>query len=180
MKYVFLIATLCLMLAVSGSAQTVADTPASREDVEKYFLAVHSRETNRQVMRAMSTPLHQMIHDIYLKGQDSLPPDFEEQMNRFMDNLLAEMSFDKLEDKMIPLYQRHFTQGDLAALSEFYSSPTGQKVLKEMPSIVADSMQFTTPIMREQLDKMRERVEQQVAQLKQSVKPQEKNSTTRN
>jgi uncharacterized protein len=62
-------------------------------------------------------------------------------------------------DDMIPVYQRHLSRSDVAAMSTFYTSPTGQKLLREMPAIVADSMQAMTPRMQMMMEEMRERVQ---------------------
>jgi len=67
---------------------------------------------------------------------------------------------------MVPTYQKHFTKGDIDALTAFYSAPTGQKILKEMPAIMSEAMETMMPIMRRSLDRMTEGVQQQVAQMK--------------
>jgi hypothetical protein len=171
MKRFWVIATLCLALATPLIAQTTSDTPATREEVEHYMQVMHSCELNQQMLVAMTKPLHQMVGDIYAKDRDNLPSDFEPRMNQFLDDMLHEFSFDKVQEKPIPLYQKHFTAEDLNALAAFYSTPTGQKVLKEMPSLMADSMQITMPIMREQIDRMSRRMQDQIAQMKESTRP---------
>jgi membrane glycosyltransferase len=49
-----------------------------------------------------------------------------------------------------------------------------------MPSIIADSTQVTMPIYREQLDKMLSRLQDQMAQMKQTTKPGQKSSASQN
>ncbi len=66
---------------------------------------------------------------------------------------------------MVPAYQKHFTKGDMDALIAFYSTPTGQKVLRELPAVTAEGMQAMMPIMRKSVDKMTERAENEVAQM---------------
>ena len=39
-------------------------------------------------------------------------------------------------------------------MSVFYSSPTGQKLMKEMPAMTAESMQAAGPRMQAMMDKM--------------------------
>jgi hypothetical protein len=179
MKRFLFFATLCLALAASAVAQTT-DPPATKEEVEQYLQLMHSREMFQQTLDAMSKPLHQMIHEQYLKDQDKLPADFEARMNRFMDEMMHGLPFDQIQQKMIPVYQKHFTQGDLNALVAFYSSPTGQKLLKEMPAIMADSMQVTMPVVREHMEKVTQRLQDQIAQMKQTAKPGQKSSASQN
>lgn len=48
----------------------------------------------------------------------------------------------QLTDRMVPIYQRHFTADEVAGLLKFYRSPLGQKVIAEMPSTMAEGMQI--------------------------------------
>jgi uncharacterized protein len=44
-------------------------------------------------------------------------------------------------DAIVPIYQKHLTKADLEALTQFYGSPVGQKILNEMPAILSESME---------------------------------------
>jgi hypothetical protein len=46
----------------------------------------------------------------------------------------------------------------------FYSTPTGQKVLRELPATMAEGMQAMQPIIQKRMNGMMERVQQEVAQ----------------
>lgn len=165
MKNFFILATLCFGLAIPAFSQQGSDAPATKEDVEKYLQAIHSHEMMKQMAEAMSKPMHKMVHEQYLKDKDKLPADFEDRMNKIMDNMMKEMPFDEMMDAMIPTYQKHFTTGDMEALTAFYSAPVGQKVLRELPSIMSESMESMMPILRKNIEHMTEQVQQQVAQM---------------
>ena len=165
MKRFLIAALLCLAFSANGLAQQTPDqNPASKEDVERYLDVVHSHEMMKQMMEAMVKPMHQMVHDEYLKDKDKLPADFEAETNKFMDDMFRNMPMDDMMQAMVPVYQKHFTKGDIDALVVFYSSPTGQKVLREMPAIVAESMQTMMPIMRTYVEGMQARLQQQIAE----------------
>lgn len=157
--------TCCFAFALSLSAQqTVNDSPASKEDIERYLDVIHSHDMMKQVMQAMSKPMHDMVHEQFIKSRDRLPPDFEARMNGVMDDMFNNMPVDEMMQAMVPVYQKHFTHVDIDALIAFYSSPTGQKVLREMPAITAEAMQSMMPIMRKQMDAMTQRVQEEVAE----------------
>src|SRR5690242_7492736 len=165
MRRSMMLLTSFIVFALSVNAQqTAADTPASKEDVEKYLQVVHSTDMMKQVMQAMSKPMHEMVHQQFLKDQDKLPPDFEVRMNRIMDDMLNTLPLDEMMQAMVPVYQKHFTRGDLDSLIAFYSTPVGQKILREMPAISAEAMQSMMPIMRKQMDAMTQRAQQEVAE----------------
>jgi hypothetical protein len=47
---------------------------------------------------------------------------------------------DEIIDRLIPLYDQHFTADDLQAYIDFYSSPKGKKLLTEIPSLMKESV----------------------------------------
>jgi hypothetical protein len=171
----FSAAILCLALSLTSVAQTAADAPASQEDIQRYLEVMHSHEMMQKMVDAMAKPVHQMIHEQALKDKDKLPPDFEERMNKIMDDMFRDMPWNEMMQAMIPSYQKHFTKGNIEDLIAFYSTPTGQKVLREMPAIMADAMQSMMPIMRRYVEKMQNRVQDETAQmLRESKKPGKK------
>jgi len=166
MKHVLIGVIFCLSFACSGLAQdTGANAPASKEDVERYLQAVHSQDMMRKMMDAMVKSMQQMTHDRYLKDKDKLPADFEARPNKMMDDMMKNMPFDEMIQAMVPTYQKHFTKGDMDGLLAFYNSPTGQKLLREMPAITAEAMTALMPIMRQHMDVMTRRLQQQTDEM---------------
>jgi hypothetical protein len=162
----FLIAAiLCAALSFTGLAQTATDAPAAKEDVERLFQAMHSHDMMLKMVEAMSAPMHQAAHDQCERDKDKLPADCEERINKLLDGMMKEIPFDQMMQAMVPAYQKHFTKGDMDALIAFYSTPTGQKVLQELPAVTAEGMQAMMPIMRKSVEKMTERAEQEVNQM---------------
>ena len=181
MKRILTIATLCLAFCLTGLAQqNAADAPATKEDVQKYLDVLHSHDMMEQMIEAMSKPMHQMMHEQYLKEKDKLPADFEARMNAIMDDMMKKMPFDEMMEAMIPSYQKHLTKGEIDALVAFYSSPTGQKVLREMPAIVADAMSAAMPIVQRQIGEMTQHVQEQIAEMMKEMRPGKKPASTRN
>jgi hypothetical protein len=183
MKRMLLALTACLVFALSGVAQqSPADAPATKEDVQKYLEVMHSREMMTKMMDAMSKPMHQMMHEQYLKDKDKLPADFEARMNKIMEDYMKNLPIEEMLQAMIPAYQKHLSKGDIDGLVTFYSSPTGQKLLQELPAITAEATQSMIPLMRKQIDLMTERLQEQVAQMKKEsgVKPPAKSPASPN
>jgi hypothetical protein len=117
----------------------------------------------------MSKPLHQMVHEQYLKDKDKLPADFEARMNKRLDEYFKDLPWDDILNSMVPVYQKHLTKGDMEALTAFYATSTGQKLLKEMPQILAESMQNVMPLMRKHIDTLNQRMQEDIqAMLKES------------
>jgi hypothetical protein len=182
-KRFFPVIAFCFVFVKVGAAQqSPVDPPASKEDIERYLQVMHSREMMTKMMDAMVTPMHQMMHEQFLKDKEKLPPNFEERMNRIMDDYMKKLPLEEMLEAMVPAYQKHLTKGDIDALVAFYSSPTGQKLIQEMPAMAAEAMQAMMPLMRKQLDEMTRRIQLEVAEMLESskVKPGQKSPPTPN
>jgi hypothetical protein len=180
----YVLATIALLGAssIGFAQQEPGDSPATKEDVQKYLEVMHSREMMSKMIDAMTKPMHQMMHEQYEKDKDKLPADFEARMNKVLDDYMKNFPWDEMLQAMVPVYQKHFTKGDIDHLVAFYSTPTGQKVVRELPAISAEAMQSMMPVLRQRLDVMTRDVQQQVAQMiKQSeAKPGQNPPTSKN
>jgi hypothetical protein len=72
------------------------------------------------------------------------------------DQMFDNMPWDEIMQAMVPAFQKHFTKGDMDNLVAFYSTPTGEKLLREMPAIMAESMQDMMPIMTKYIDTVKQ------------------------
>jgi len=60
----------------------------------------------------------------------------------------------------VPVYQKHFTNGDINNLIAFYSTPTGQKFLHEMPAVTAETMRAIYPRIQAEVEAALKRAEE--------------------
>lgn len=175
MRRILLATALCLSTPLLGLAQQTTqnafDAPATKEDIQKYLEVMHSREMMAKMVDAMSAPLHKMLHEQYLKDKDKLPPDFEERTAKMMDDSMKSFPWDEILNSMVPVYQKHFTKGDVNALVAFYSTPTGQKILRDMPAVMQEAMENMMPLMQKHMEAMKARAQQEVAQMMKDYKP---------
>ena len=166
MKKILVAVALCFILCLPVVAQqNPADQPATKADVERYLDAIHSHDMLNQMVEAMAKPMHNMVHEQYLQDKDKLPPDFEERMTKMMDDMLKNIPWDDMMKATVPVYQKHLTKGDIDALVAFYSSPTGQKMLHEMPALMAESMEAMMPIIQGHITNVTTRMQTEMADM---------------
>jgi hypothetical protein len=173
MKRFLIGAVVCLAFAASAAAQqSAANTPATKQDVEKLLQVMHMHQTMQRMAEAMSKPMHRMVHEQYLKEEKKckFPPDFEARMNKIMDESMKQMPWDQMLQTVVPVYQKHFTEADIDALIAFYSGPTGQKFMREMPAISAETMQATMPLMLKYNKELGKRIAEEFARAKKESK----------
>ena len=78
------------------------------------------------------------------------------------DSLFQDFSADELIDAIVPIYQKHLSKTDIDGVLSFYATPAGQNLLKEMPAILAESMEAGGQIGPKKMGNINERIEQQV------------------
>jgi hypothetical protein len=151
---------LCLTWVCSAQNST-DDTPATQADVERYLQAINSHDMMKKLMSSMTQGMHQMWHEQFLKHKEELPPDFEAKMTATMDDMLENAPMDEIMQAMVPAYQKHLTKGDIDNLVAFYSSPTGAKLLREMPAMMGEAMQDMMPILTKYMETVQVRLKKQ-------------------
>ena len=156
--------TIILLVASAVLAQQAAlatgDAPASKEDIQKLFEVMQIHQQMRQVMDAMMKQQSAMIDETLKKRYPQTSTEKIARANRMIAETMKDMPMDAMLDDMIPIYQRHFSKTDIDAMSTFYGSPTGQKMMREMPALTSESMQASYARMQKQMDAIQQRAEQ--------------------
>jgi uncharacterized protein len=148
-----------------------ADPPATRDDILKLFDVMQVKQQMRSVMDAMMKQqtdlMHQTIRKRYPQASSAKIAEFD----RIMQESMKDFPVDELLDDMIPIYARHLTKTDAEAMSTFYASPTGQKLLHEMPAMTSEAMQVAYARIDKQMDAMTRRLEEMEKQDRPATKP---------
>lgn len=71
-----------------------------------------------------------------IKKMLPLPPAAQDDFEK---ELLASVDINELTNLLIPIYERHVSEGDLDRLLAFYRSPAGKRFIKALPLITAES-----------------------------------------
>ena len=147
-------------VSVFAQAPAVADDPATREDIINLFAVMKSHNQIHAVMDAMFKQQRLITHDLIKKQYPDTSEEEFQRLDSFMDDFAKTFPLDGMMDDMIPVYQKHLSKTDVEAMTAFYSGPTGQKLLREMPAMMTDSMQAMAPRLQQMMEKMRQRAEQ--------------------
>jgi hypothetical protein len=155
---------LCCVVGIPclSAAQEVAPDKA---DVMKFLELMHARAQMLQVLDGMTKQMKRGAEDGFKKKVPDATPEQLAKVDRVFDNLFSSLPIDDMMDAIVPIYQKHLTKSDLAAITAFYSSPVGQKVLKELPAIMSEAMQAGGEIGRKAFDERSQEFERQVGEL---------------
>ena len=172
----------CLLTIVALSASishlmAQSDAPASREDVLKLFAVMKVHDQTRLVMESVATQQRAMMHEGLRKRYPQITDEEIARLDQATTEIMQNVSVDDLLSDMIPIYQKHLSKKDVDAMSVFYSSDTGQKLLREMPAMTTESLRATTPRMQAIMDRVMDRIEQMARESrdKNELKPKVKN-----
>lgn len=143
------IAIAVLMVAValscqaqpSSSKQSMGSDVPTKEEVLKFLDLMHAKAQMVQAMQGMVAELKKGAEQGF---RSELPNATREQLAKLdalFDGIYESIPLDEMVDAVVPIYQKHLTKSDLEAVIAFYSSPPGQKILKELPQIMAEAMQ---------------------------------------
>src|SRR5579885_1799843 len=147
------------------------DSPATKEDVEKLFTTMHIREQMKTMMDLMAKQSKQMSVDALKKKLPDISQKDLDRIDAMMDQMMKNFDLDGMIDDMIPVYQRHLTKGDVAAMAKFYETPTGQKMLREQPQMTAEAIQAVRPRMDKAMNTMLDEVEKMAEESATESKP---------
>jgi uncharacterized protein len=155
--------TLCVVLiatCIGWTQQASSDSAAAtKEDVEKLFDTLHLREQMKSMMAMSMRQGKQIAHDTIKKKDPQVTEADLQRMDAFLDNFTKTADMSGMLDDMIPVYQRHLTKQDVSAMLAFYDSPTGQKILREQPAMLAEGMQAMRPRMEKMMSDITDQAE---------------------
>ena len=165
---------LVILLAMTGSAQespAPATEPASREDVLKLFEVMKVHEQMRQALDQVVVQQKSMAHDMLRKRVPNITDEKLARFDGMIEESVKDMPLDDIIGDMVPIYQKHLNKADVEAMSTFYASPTGQKVLNEMPGMTSEAMQASYVRMQQRLQETMDKVEKMMKDNQAPAKP---------
>ena len=164
MKHHCLSLAAILFVVAAAVAQQPApapgDAPAAKQDIQHLFEVMQIHQQMRQVMDAMMKQQTTMMHETLKRRYPQISAERIASADRLMEETMKDMPMDAMLDDMIPIYQKHFSKSDIDAMTVFYGSPTGQKMMQEMPALTSESMQASYARMQKQMDAVMQRAEQ--------------------
>ena len=166
MKVKGIVLTVLVMICSAGGWAQAPQEQASRESVMKFFAAAQIEQQITRMQSLMSSEMTKAIQQMLdrddrlsaedkKKALDALGPDLQDAAAIYP---VPEM----LQD-IAPVYQKHFTESDMQAITEFFQTPVGKKFINESGPMMQEAMAVMMPKMNERMqsrmDQMRRRID---------------------
>jgi hypothetical protein len=164
----------CLIVVITASSLAVMAqdpmSPAKRKLIAEFIAVSKFDKQMDQVMDVLFATQDLMYAETVKKLVDrrtDLTPKQKETLElsmiersktfsaKFRERLPAAVNFaDYIEQSVYPVYDKAFTENELADLVAFYKSATGQKVLVMMPQLMTESMEIAQRVLIPKITKL--------------------------
>ncbi|RYY80569.1 MAG: DUF2059 domain-containing protein [Moraxellaceae bacterium] len=147
---------LCALLLALGSTGAIA-APAQVETVEKLLVVVQADQTINQVMTELTPQLQLQANQIvqHILEQETLNHEQQAVADKLAVQMLKtaedSMNWNKLKPRMVNMYTSIFSEEEIQAQLDFYSSSVGQSIMQKMPQVIRQSMEITMVDLQENM-----------------------------
>ena len=141
-----LICTLATLL----TAATLHAAPASAESVEDLLVAMRAESMVSSMNNTMEKMMRQKASETvnYQKLSPKQKQILEEGMVRSYQIMTEGVSWSKMKPIHIRIYQEHFSQEEVEAITAFYKSSAGAALVQRLPVVTSQIMQSVAPSMQ--------------------------------
>jgi hypothetical protein len=153
--------------ATAKDADSVSKEPATHGQIVEFLQVMDMRKT----LDAMVPVIQRQMREQLAQMQDQFPQmkpedaaSLASEQEQLIAGLFERMPVDKIEEDLVPIYQRHYTRPEMDAILAFYESPVGQKMRATMPAMMGEVMQVTNARMQAVFDDLMREIKQRAAQ----------------
>ncbi len=145
------LSVVCLFALPVAFARQKVDA-ATKQDVEDLLQVTGARQNIQAMWNGMAKQAASSAAEAYQRKHPNATPlqvrKAAELAGTSIQKAMQVLSIDEMLEAMVPVYQRHLTHSDVRIIIDFYNSPTGQKMIKETPTMKAEGMQAIQPILQ--------------------------------
>ena len=145
---------LACTLALAGPAHAA---PASKASLDALFQLMHADTMISGVYDAMDKSMTQMFaQDAAKRGESPARQQIEAKARADVMALVrSEYNWAVMEPEMVAAYQKTFTEEEITAMINFYSTPAGQAAITKMPQLMQSVMASSQAHMQALLPRFR-------------------------
>ena len=125
------------------SANALEPGSEKYKNIEELLILTNTKknlERSLKAVRDMKIAATKQILQKYSKVSPEKQEQFADTQKKVFELMSKELTWEKLKDDYVALYDRHFSNDEIVQLIAFYKTAIGQKMLKEQPLIFRESM----------------------------------------
>jgi hypothetical protein len=158
----------------AAEARKAAAAPPTREEVLKLFDLLQITKTMDAVINATKQQSMEVAEQMIQEKMPDATPEQKKKLREMMDEVMRESlgpaAINEMLEATVPVYQRHLTKADMDAMVAFYSSPVGQKILHEQPTMIQESMEASAGIQQRIARSMFQKIDERMEKMAEAEK----------
>ncbi len=119
----------------AAAAQPKID-PAKEADIRNLLDMIGTKANMVQVMTAMETNMRPSLTNMFPPGEYR-----ERLIQLFFERFQSKADPQQMVDLVIPIYDKYLSDEDIRALTQFYATPLGKKVITILPKVLIECTQ---------------------------------------
>lgn len=147
-----------------SAPQAQSERP-SAEQVIKLLDLMQIRDSLQLTLDTMKTQMKSEAEAMFRQSVPVPTVDELKSINNIVNEAFAEISMDDLIRDVVPVYQKHLSRADVAALITFYSSPVGQRLRREQPAMMRETMEATSAGQQQKMESLLRKIDVRMEQL---------------
>lgn len=169
MRRTILVAVVLVVTAVTALSQGA--TVPSEQEVRSLLDLLDAKQSMQLMFDGMKQQMKAGAHQGF-KSKIPNPTTAQlQQVDGMIDDVFSEISVDELVTVIVPVYQRHLSKTDIQAIIAFYKTPVGQKLLRQQPAMMQESMQAGADLMQKRMESLLKKVDARMEQLLRASQP---------
>jgi uncharacterized protein len=154
MKRAIVIAISMMTLVMVG-AYANAQEQSRKQLAEELMTLMNARQNIEQsfamIKQMVTSEIQKMAPPI---GQAPAQEKLSAMMDKMMDLMAKEFSWDRLKDDYVDLYAEVYSEQELKDLIAFFKTPSGQALVKKQPELMQRSMEVNKKIISQVMPKI--------------------------
>jgi len=154
-----------LLLGTPALYAEAIKSPISTEKMDQGIAEAYEMLESMHMDETYSKMINQITNKMMQAQSASLPQQVKNDVkimknyNNILTNFLHKyIGWDKIKEDIARLYAKYYTASELKDIKTFYLTPIGQKSLKIMPEIMAESMQLSQSKLTPHMEELKENI----------------------
>jgi hypothetical protein len=172
---------LTIAVAIALIAATVFSASAQNQPrqalAEELLTLLKVKENIERSLGAMQQMVNSQLERLMpADASSAAAADMKTRLNKVMEMVNQELTWDKMKKDQIALYADTFTEQELKDMIAFYKTPSGKAFIDKQPELLKKSMEITQKLLGEVIPKIQAMVKeaQEAAEKASPAKPETK------
>ena len=148
-----------------SKAEALPPDAATQEQVMTLLDLLQVRRTMTLMMDGMKQAMKNGAEQSFKENVPNPTPKQLEALHSMIDDAMGNIPMEELLQAMVPIYRRHLTKSDIEEMIRFYGGPVGQKLLREQPQMMQESMQASMAIQQNRMDQIMAKLKENIQKM---------------